>query len=345
MKSRIYLMLMMTVLLISCGKEELKTESDKIIPVKIVEVKKELVAVPIETSGIVSFSEELKLSFKTGGILEKLLVEEGEFVTKGSVIARLDLSEISAYVVQAKNAFEKAERDFNRVKNLYHENVATLEQFQNAETGFNISKSNLGIAEFNLSNSVIKAPSDGRILKKLAEEKELVSAGYPVILFGSQSISNLVKVGLTDKDIVKIRLGDKAEIIIDVYPGEIFKAIVTSVGELASPMNGTFEVQLKLLEQTKKLSSGFVAKVKIFQNQSEKLCIVPIESVIEADGDEAFVYYVNPADSTAKKQKIKIIQIFDGSVAIKCNDFELTHIITSGSEYLRNGAKVKVVSN
>ena len=138
--------------------EELKHE-EKIF-VKTAQVTKEEISLPIHTSGKLYSKTELKLSFKIAGIIEKILVEEGQKINKGQLLAKLDQSEISAQVMRAKSGFQKASRDLERVKRLYADSVATLEQMQDATTGFDIAKSNLKVAEFNLKHSAIYAPTD-----------------------------------------------------------------------------------------------------------------------------------------------------------------------------------------
>ena len=108
------------------------------------------------TSGKVTSSEESKLSFKTGGVINAILVKEGDMVKKDQVLATLDMAEINANVKQARLGYEKAKRDYERVKNLYQDSVATLEQFQDVTTGLEFAKSNMEIAEFNLKYSSVR---------------------------------------------------------------------------------------------------------------------------------------------------------------------------------------------
>ena len=88
----------------------------------------------IEVLGIITSESEAKPAFKTGGVINRTYVKEGDFVKKGQLLATLIMSEIDAQVRQAEEGFQKAERDLARVKNLYADSVATLEQFQNAGT-------------------------------------------------------------------------------------------------------------------------------------------------------------------------------------------------------------------
>ena len=190
----------------------------RIQPVRSVEYK-----IPVKATGILSTTSQMKLSFKTGGIIKALNIKEGESVKRGEVLAVLDLSEIRANVNQAQIGYEKSKRDMARAKNLYRDSVATLEQFQNAESAFELAKAQKQIADFNLLFSQITAPSDGKIQKILVESNEMIAPGYPAILFASTESDWVVRSALTDKDIVKLSIGDSAQVTMDAFPGTFFQ--------------------------------------------------------------------------------------------------------------------------
>ena len=120
---------------------------------------------PVRTSGRLSTKAEVRLSFKIGGIVEGIYAEEGQRVRRGATLARLNLAEIDAQVLQATSALDKAKRDLGRVEGLYKDSVATLEQYQDAQTGLDIAEANVRIANFNRKHAEIVAPAGGRILK------------------------------------------------------------------------------------------------------------------------------------------------------------------------------------
>src|SRR3989339_2236405 len=130
--------IMVSFSLTGCKKEETAATED-IIPVKVVELKKENVRRVITSSGQFSTDDETFLSFKTGGIIKTIFVKEGDAVKRGQLLAALELTEISAGVSQANAGYEKALRDYKRVDNLYKDSVATLAQLQDAKTGLEIS--------------------------------------------------------------------------------------------------------------------------------------------------------------------------------------------------------------
>jgi len=326
----------------SCRNEPAGPARETITRVKTVEIVSETISIPIHSSGFLATSEEMKLSFKAGGIVARVNVSEGDRVKKDVVLAGLNLSEIKANVNIAANGYEKALRDWTRAKNLYADTVATLEQFQNASTALDVAKSNLNIARFNLSHSVIKAPGDGIILKQLVKENELVSAGYPVFLFGVSGESWKVRSGLSDRDIIRINPGDSAVITVDAYPGIKFPAEVEQISGMSNPMTGTYEIELTLNGSGYRLAAGFIATVDVFPAKKTTIMKVPVGAVVDADGEAGYMYAIDSSDKVAKI-RINIISISGSYAAISGISGEVKEIVSEGAAYLKDGMKVEVV--
>ena len=336
------LILLIILLSVSCKQEKKKVFISETKRVRVTEATSGPINIPVIAGGIIVSSEEIKLSFKTGGIIENIYAREGTKVRKGDVLAALNLSEISNQVNQAENAYEKALRDHTRASNLYRDSVATLEQLQNAETAMNLAKSTLDIARFNLVHSKIIAPDNGIILKQLAKTNELIASGYPVFLFGTSGKSWKVKAGIPDREIVKIRPGDSASVTVDAYPGTEFPGRIDQLGEMANPMTGTYEVEILLNETRNRMASGFVASVKIFPRIQKSLLIVPVGAIIEADGNRAYVFVLN-GTGTVKKIPVEINALTDSGTAIKGLPGGINQIVWEGAAYLRDGDSVEVV--
>jgi multidrug efflux pump subunit AcrA (membrane-fusion protein) len=158
--------LMILFLSVSCKNREPRITTSEAVHVRVTEVTSGEISIPVHSTGVLVSSEEYKLSFKTGGIIGKIYVKEGERVKKGKMLASLRLDEIAANESQAKSGYEKALRDYQRAENLYRDTVATLEQKQNAATALSVAKSALEIVQFNLAHSSILAPDDGIVLRK-----------------------------------------------------------------------------------------------------------------------------------------------------------------------------------
>ena len=335
--------IMLIASIVSACKEPIKEEkiAEK-VKVRTTKVVEEEMSIPVHCSGKLSSKEESKLSFKTGGIISGLFVDEGQTVKKGQVLAKLNLSEIQAQVNQAKFGLDKAKRDFQRANNLYKDSVATLEQLQDATTALNIAKSNVEIANFNLQYSIIKAPVNGKILKRLAEENEIVSSGSPVFLFASTDNDWVVRVNITDKDIFSLNLNNKAEVKFDAYPNKTFTATVAEIGNSADPYTGTYEVELTLKPTNTKFASGLIATVDIHPSKKEKFRIISVNALIEGNETEGYIYQVINKNHV-KKLKIKIHKISDKDLIIKSGVETGAEIIIEGVSYVNGTSEVEVI--
>ncbi len=329
---------------VGCGKNGKVEKSEDPVPVKMVEVVQEELSVPLHTSGRLALKSQAKLSFKTGGIIKHIYVDEGRTVKKGQLLAALDQTEVEAYVKQARNGFSKAERDKERVENLYKDRAATLEQMQDVRTAFEVAESRLAIAVFNLDHSKIHAPTEGKILKRLAEENEMIGAGYPVFIFGSTADQWVIKAGVGERDIVKVRLNDRAVVRFDAHPGRVFDAVVSEIPEALDPASGTYEVEVTLSgksEEGVKLISGFVGKVDIFPAAGERFFVVPVDALVEGDGSRGAVFTVK--DSAALRVPVVVSHLFADKVAVRSGLRDVKAVVTDGASYLTDGALVKVV--
>lgn len=336
-----YIILICLIISLGCRHKEQGVNKDEIVRVRTTAIEIKDISIPVHSTGTLSSSEELKLSFKTGGIIAGINVKEGQKVRQGTLLATLDMSEINANVKQAENGYDKARRDFTRAENLYRDSVATLEQKQNVSTALDVAESTLQIARFNQKHSAITAPSDGVILKQLARQNELVQAGYPVFLFGSTGKYWKIKSGLSDRDIVKVNQGDSAVVSFDAYPGREFSAVIDQVGGISDPYTGTYDVEMLLDGAGQRLASGFIANVEIYPSVRKTFSLVPLQSIVEADGKVGYVYVLE--DSIVRKLRVNIEGLPGSMAAVSGLPGDVVEIVTEGASYLKDGMKVMVI--
>ncbi|MBN2012365.1 efflux RND transporter periplasmic adaptor subunit [candidate division KSB1 bacterium] len=329
-------------LTIQAKSDTTSADNTEKIPVNVSPVLQKQLSFPIKSSGRLAPKSESKLSFKIGGIIQSINVDEGQRVQKGQLLAQLNQAEIQANVQQAQSGFDKATRDLQRVKKLYADSVATLEQVQNATTGLNIAEANLNIAKFNLQYASIHAPMDGTILKRFNEPNELISAGMPVILFSGLNKDWVVRIGVSDRDILRVQPGDSALVTIDAFRDSIFTAQVSEIAEAADPMSGTFEIEVRLENPSLQLKAGFVASVTIIPSRKELAWIAPVEALVEGEKNRGFVYVVD--QDHARKTPVEIIHLLGKTMALKADFSTTTRVVTEGAPYVTDQALITIAS-
>ena len=350
MKYPSFLISLLLIAFVACRptveNEEAQATTPTAIPVQIAPVIQTATPLPITGSGLVAAEEETRMSFKIGGIVQQITVKEGMNIRKGQLLARLDLAEIDAQVSQAQSALSKSQRDLQRAQRLYEDTVITLEQVQNLQTAEEVAAAQVRIAAFNRKQAVIYAPFSGRVLQKMAEEGEMVGAGSPVLILGSDQQQPVLRLGLADVDVVKVALNDPAEVRFDAYPGKTFPAKISEIAAAAEGRTGTYSIELRLDTQGQLLKNGFVGKAIIYPTQQPQYMRIPMNALVEADRDRALVYVPDSAGTQALPVEIRQFQIGkEGIISPLSPDVKLDYVITEGTRYVYPHAPIQIVNS
>jgi multidrug efflux system membrane fusion protein len=299
----------------------------------------------ISSNGIVASKDEMRLSFKVGGVIKAIHVEEGHAVRAGQKLAEIELTEINAQVEQARALEQKAERDLARGERLYADEVISLEQLQDLRTQAALQKAQLSSAQFNRGYSVITAPYDGVVLRKLSQEREQVPAGQPVLVVSGQKRGYVVRAGLSDRDVVQLKLGDPAEIRMDAYPGRSIPGAVSEIAHAAEPKSGLFPIEIRVDSTQIALASGLVAKVQVYPAtaRASTLTYVPVSAIVEGDGHRASVYVVE--GDHAKRREVEVAFIESQGVALTEGLHPGERIVTDGALYLQDNDRIAIVQD
>jgi membrane fusion protein, multidrug efflux system len=303
----------------------------------------------LRTSGVLVTKDEVRLSFKVAGVIKRIAVQEGQAVRRGQILAELAQGEIAAQVAQAQQALEKAQRDVARGEKLYQDRLVSLGQLQDLRTQAATGQAALELAQFNRNYAVIIAAEDGVILRRLARERELVEGGAPVLVMGVRGLGYVVRVGLADREVVQVRLGDEGEVLLDAYPGQVFKAQVTEIAAAADERSSLFQVELLIDAADTPLVSGLVANLALtpYSALQAQRVYVPLSAVVEGQGQRASVYLLgkDPAGhSVVRRREVQIAFIDGERVAIAAGLLEGEQVITDGALYVSDNERVELLS-
>ena len=338
------------VLVAGCsGSEGAPVVADAAQPVRTSIVREAAADGGVHAVGVLAPEEELRLAFKTGGVIERILVDEGDLIHRGDALALLDQTEIEAAVARAAHASDKAERDLARTQALYDDSVATLEQVQDATTAAQIARADLTAARFDARYTRIIAPVEGVVLRRLAEPSELVQAGTPVLLVGDLASGWVVHAAVSDRDVVRLAVGDVAELAFAAFPNATFAAHVQRISTASDPLTGTYDVELAADAAADRFMQGLVAKVVLKPRSDAGLRLwIPVAALLEADGDRATVFVVAPDTSEDKtraaRRDIHIGELVGDQVEVREGLAAGEQVVTEGAAWLEDGADVTVLA-
>ena len=210
---------------------------------------------------------KIRLSFQIPGKIITLLTDEGRFVKKGEVVAKLDTEELTKIKEQAEFTLQEAQfnyewvrEDYNRAGNLFKSGAMTAQQrdaaknkFDSSEAGLKITRSVLEIANIRLSYADLISSVNGFVLVKSAEAGEVVQQGSPIF-----TVADLTDVWVTayinETDLGKVKLGRQVDVKTDTYPDKVYEGRISFISQEAefTPKNiQTTEERVKLVYRIK----------------------------------------------------------------------------------------------
>lgn len=319
-------------------------DGDAPVSVKVITVSRDTVYEPVIVSGTFTTDDEAIRSFKTGGIIQRIFVGEGDAVREGQVLATLDMTEISAQVNQATLAFEKARRDYQRVTNLYNDSVVTREMYENAGTALHLAETQLTAARFNLTHSEIRASENGFILRKFVNEGQVVGPGTPVFQTnGAGSGDWLLRVSVSDGQWSALKPGDNASIRTGIPGSREIPARVTRKSEGVDPVSGTFTLDLKPVGKPEiTIASGMFGKAEIKPSAGRIVWKIPYQALLDGNGSEGFVF-VACNGKKAEKRTVSVAGLNREYVLVDKGLEECNRVIVTGSAYLNDQSDILII--
>ncbi len=338
--------LLPALLLAGCGAadDEPETETAATIPVRVAQPSLRRTQPPITLTGTLGAKEEIPLAFKVGGVVARVAVEAGARVREGQVLAELSLTEIEAQVSAAREGRDKAQRDLTRARALFKDSVATLSQVEDAQTQLEVIEAQLRAAEFNRQYAVVRAPASGTVLRRTLEVGQLIGASTTAFVLRTERKGLVIRAAASDRDAVRIAAGERATLTFDAFPGEQFGARVERVAVAASPVTGTYEVELAVDPTRRPLASGLIGSAVLNPQAATPLPFIPADALLEVDGPWASVFVLNDDGATVRRVKVRVAFLDGGLAAIASGLADSARVVTSGATRLSDGTRVTVTA-
>jgi RND family efflux transporter MFP subunit len=344
--------------LTACSPAKIEAPPKEIppIPVRTAKVLREAKAQPIDGTGVLSSKAEMKASFKLGGIVARITVDEGDQVKRGQVVATLRATEVEAAVEQANQGVTKAERDLARANTLFEANAATREQLDDATTAAAIARSQWRAARFNKDNAVIRAPADGKVLRRLAEPNELVGPGQPVLVLSGDNAGWVMRVSLSDRDVARVTEDTPADVEFSAWPGVPLKGAIREIASAASLL-GTYEVEIAVKPPSGNeprgaeepalpsmtLRSGMIGRARIAPTTTKMVALIPASALRDGEGRTASVWSTQ-RDGSVISHRVKVAFFIDNLAAISEGLDNVDAVVTDGAAYLTPESRVTIVA-
>ncbi|HUG03027.1 MAG TPA: efflux RND transporter periplasmic adaptor subunit [Steroidobacteraceae bacterium] len=328
--------------LAACGNGDEAANGKSATPVRVALVETTPAVESLRAVGVLAPADEVRLAFRTGGLVDAINVEQGQAVRKGQVLATLADDEVASAVAQARAVADQAARNLDRGRALLADEVATREQVEDLTTASAVAQAQLRSALFNARHARIEAPADGIVLRRLAEPDEQVAPGQPVLVVGNTAGGWIVRAALPDRAVVQLETGQAADVTFDAFPGQRFAATVVEIAAAADPETGTYEMKLAVDPAGARFVQGLTAKVVIADADADAVTVVPVTSLLEADGRVAAVFVIAEG-GIARRISVETGRLFGERVEVLKGLSPGDRVITEGAAWLDDNDAVRVL--
>ena len=273
-------------------------------PVKIVTVGEAEASAAREYPGSIRANQHADMGFEVAGRIILRLVNEGDWVKKGDELARLDDRDYQARLDQSIARLRKTEADLERSERIYAQNPGAVSQGQidTERKAVEVAEAEVRVAEKAVEDTVLRAPFDGIVARRLVEDFQNVQAKDPVLVVQDISLLQIeisiperdVAAGKTTRSVDEITRRTNPRVQVSSLPGLEFPARVSEIATTADPVTRTFQIRL-VFEPPNDVSilPGMTSRVTISPLEDD-LVRLPSHATFADDGGAAQVWIVDP---------------------------------------------------
>ncbi len=311
---------------------------ERVTNVEAIRVKLDTISRRIVTVGKMIANESVMIRSEMAGKIRNIAFKEGENVQKDDVLIQFDDEELQAELklAEAEAALRKA--DFERISSLHSKNIESGKKFDEAKAQLDSANARLEQARAKLEKTVIKAPFSGTI--------GLIEVSNGTFVQGAQDLVRLVdndpikvEFNVPEKHLHDIGVGQVAEIRLDGFPDEVYRASVEAIDSAVDAQSHSIKLKASAPNSDNRLRAGLFANVSLIIGEKSDAIVVP-ESAVAREGDIEYVWVVQSGKAgrrrvitgTRENAKIEIIH------GLRPDEL----VVTAGQLKLYNGAAVHI---
>ncbi|MCG8591601.1 MAG: efflux RND transporter periplasmic adaptor subunit [Proteobacteria bacterium] len=345
------------VTLAACGPGATEPPPEVVRPVKILDLAGGGAVDFLDYPGQIAATQYSEMGFEVPGRVVEFPVDEGQPVTAGQVLARLDPRDFEAANEAALARLRASKAEYERVKALFDADVTSQQELDRAQRNYEVVQANVKTADKALEDTVLRAPFDGSVGKKLVKEFENVQAKQPVLIVQDLEAMELV-VAVPERDFVRLDPSLSNEeatrraqprVTLSSVPDRAFPARIKEYSTAADPTTRTYTVTLGFAQpEGVSVLPGMTAKVTIrvaAERVAEAGLRIPSRAAQADEAGAAFVWVVDAESMRVSRRAVELGELAGGDVRVRSGLQGDEWLAVSGLRQLRDGMQVSRFQN
>ena len=302
----------------------------------------DLVERPItfDVSGEVEARRTVNLGFKLPGVVARVLVEEGQTVQEGQLLAELDAVEYRLNMEMAEAQADLARDAHRRASEIFQDAGLPEADFVRSEVSLRQATLQLELARKQVGDTRLVASTAGVIARRGINEGEQAGPGHPVFTIVAIDPAQ-VRVGVPEAEIATVRVGQRATVRLPSLPGTLMEGRVEMVGVMADPVSRTYSVKIGVPNREGRLRSGMIAEATIQHDSNFRLITIPGEAVVPDPGGSTLVFVYDSRDQRVYSRRIRVGTVYGQEVEVLSGLETGDMIVVGGQHRVRDGSRVE----
>jgi len=303
----------------------------------------------VELQGDVTTKQNVLVYPEAAGMLVEVLVDEGQRVKKGQLLAKIDDGGLSNQLIQMETQLALAKTTYERQKRLWDQKVGSEMQYLQAKASYESQKNAVEQMKGQLDKFKVRAPFNGILDDVIKEQGTVVSPGPGSEIFRVVNLSNMyIEVLVPESYLTSVEAGKVAKVHFPIL-NETIDSKVSETGNYINPDNRSFNVRVPVPNKSGKIKPNLTAKVMINDYYNEKAILIPQSVISENASGQQYVYVVDDIHedqtATVKRTIIETGKTQEGKVEVTSGISTGASIILEGARSVKDGQLVKILKN
>ncbi|MBB3845536.1 efflux RND transporter periplasmic adaptor subunit [Xanthomonas arboricola] len=324
------------------GDGEAKAAEEKktvdAVPVEIAKAARRAVAASYTGTAALEPRAEAQVVAKTSGVALAVMVEEGQKVSAGQALVRLDPDRAHLAVAQSEAQLRKLENSYRRATQLVGQQLVSAADVDQLKFDVENSRAQHRLASLELSYTTVQAPISGVIASRSIKTGNFVQINTPIfrIVDDSQLEATL---NVPERELATLKSGQPVTLLADALPGQQFIGKVDRIAPVVDSGSGTFRVICAFGQGAEALQPGMFGRIRIDYDQRKDALVIPRLALLD-DGEPA-VFVVR--NGKASRVPVKLGYAEGPWLEVRQGLKEGDQVVTAGKVALRDGTAVQVI--
>ncbi|PWH84978.1 efflux RND transporter periplasmic adaptor subunit [Brumimicrobium oceani] len=300
----------------------------------------------INVQGDIETDNEALIFAEASGLIKSILVKEGQKVSKGQVLARIDTEILASNIKELQTQLEFAEYNLEKQNQLFDRGVGTEFELKSAKNQVAALRSQLNTVQTQSSKSTVRAPYSGVVDEIVTFVGEMASAQSPILRLVNNDEMRVTG-NISEHYLKTVKEGTEVEIFVPTLR-DTFNLKISSVGKYINPTNRTFRVNADIEGETE-LLPNMLAEMLITDLVIDSALMVPAVSVLKTQKNESYIFVLKKDGENYKAHQVMVnlISQYHGKAAIEVLNGEVNAgdlIVSAGGRGISDGDVVRIES-